>query len=293
MRNSIVESDAERTFPPRTSHDPKSGKVSGTIGEFGDYELLIEIARGGMGVVCRAHQRSLNRTVALKQILAGELAGPESVRRFWAEAEAVATLNHPNVLPIYEIGERHGQHFFSMKLVEGGNLGGRVSELAGDSGAVANLMAKLARAVEHAHFRGILHRDLKPANVLLDADGTPYITNFGLAKKVGADDGATRTRAALGTPSYMAPEQTRGDKELTPAVDVYGLGAILYELLTTQPPFRGPTNIDTLIQVQEKEAVHPCSVCPTADPNLSLIALKCLEKNPHAATPRQENLPTI
>jgi serine/threonine-protein kinase len=232
-----------------------------------------------MGVVFKARQTTLNRVVALKMILAGELAGPDEVRRFRAEAEAVAALDHPNVLPVYEVGEVHGQHFFTMKLVPGGSLAGRVRSLLGRPAEAAELVAKLARAVDYAHRRGVLHRDLKPANVLLDPDGTPYVTDFGLAKTVG-DDGQTRTGAVLGTPGYMPPEQARGEKGLTPAADVYALGAILYELLTGRPPFQGPSPLDTILEVLEREPDHPRAVNPAADKDLALIALKCLQKDP-------------
>ncbi len=259
------------TFPPVPEGDH----------DLRDYEVLDEIARGGMGVVYRARQRSLNRLVALKVIRDGVSATEDDARRFRNEAEAVANLDHPHIVPIYEVGDHRGCRFFSMKLVEGGNLAERLSEFSAQPRDAARLMVTVARAVHHAHGRGILHRDLKPSNILIDGQGHPLVADFGLARRVGADSELTQTGAVLGTPSYMAPEQATGRKgAVTTATDVHGLGAVLYALLTGKPPFRGDSPLETLELVREHVPEPPSAVRTGTERDLETICLKCLEKDP-------------
>ncbi len=244
------------------------------------FEILEEIGRGGMGVVYRARHVRLNRIVALKMILAGGHASAAELQRFRVEAEAIAQLQHPNVVQIYSVGEQGGRPFFALEYVDGGSLGQKVAGRKLKAHKAAALVEQLARGIHAAHEEGIVHRDLKPANVLLAADGTPKIVDFGLAKKLDAGHGKTQTGAVLGTPSYMAPEQAGGKKEIGPAVDIYALGAVLYELLTGQPPFRGANSLETVLQVMAKEVTPPRQLQATVPRDLETICLKCLRKEP-------------
>ena len=256
-------------------------KPRAAVGRFGDYQLEGEIGRGGMGIIYRAHQLSLNRLVALKMILAGPLASAGLARRLHVEAEAAAGLDHPNIVPIYEVGEHDGQPFYTMGLVEGMNLAQALKAGAFEPKRAAALLIAVAGAIQHAHERGVLHRDLKPSNILLDAHGQPHVTDFGLAKIVHADSTLTLSHAALGTPSYMAPEQASGgSKQVTTAADIYSLGAILYELLTGQPLFRAETPLQAVQQVMEREPERPSRINPRIDRNLETVCLKCLNKDP-------------
>ncbi len=295
---------------PNTETDPQAaapepaGNGSPSPGELPGYEILGVLNRGGMGIVYKARQRSLNRLVAVKMILSGPHAPPEQLARFRAEAEAVARLRHPNVVQIYEVGEHAGQPYFSMEFVEGGSLEQQLTRAVLPARQAAQLIESLAHAVHAAHQFGIIHRDLKPANILLQrgegrgarAEGQdlssraprpsplaplPKITDFGLAKRLDQPAGTTRAGAVMGTPSYMAPEQADGKSEaIGPAVDIYALGAILYEALTGRPPFQGETTFDTLEQVRLREPVPPSRLQPRIPRDLETICLKCLEKDP-------------
>ncbi|MEM8670077.1 MAG: bifunctional serine/threonine-protein kinase/formylglycine-generating enzyme family protein [Planctomycetota bacterium] len=247
---------------------------------FGDYELLRQLATGGMGVVFKARQISLNRIVALKMILAGQLATEKDVNRFRSEAEAAAKLDHPGIVPVFESGEVSGQHYYSMGFVEGNSLGYQLHDGPLTPGDAAALLADICDAVAYAHSKGIIHRDLKPGNVLLDANGSPRVTDFGLAKHVESDSELTKTGQILGTPSYMPPEQALGDLDaIGPQSDVYSLGAILYCLITGRPPFQAARAIDTVVQVLEQEPVAPRVQNPSIPKDLNTICLKCLEKD--------------
>ena len=249
--------------------------------QFGDYDLIEEIGRGGQGVVYRARQKSLNRTVALKVIGLGQWSSTPHLRRFRRDAEAAASLEHPQIVPIYEIGERDGSCYFSMKFVEGGQLDEVVAKKRMSPRQAAELLVKLARTVHFAHGRGILHRDIKPGNILVDRFGEPHLTDFGLARLIEQQSTVTNSFDVLGTPSYMAPEQAAGRvKELTAAADVYSLGAVFYQMLTGQPPFAGGTTYETIRLVMEAEPRNPRLWNPKVDVDLVTICLKCLEKSP-------------
>jgi len=266
--------------------------IPGTrLGYIGDYELLEEIARGGMGVVYKARQSSLKRIVAVKMIRSGELADEAEVKRFRAEAQAAAQLQHPNIVAIHEIGEHEGRHYFSMDFVEGRNLAQIAAGRPVAPRSAAQWLKAIAEAVQFAHQRGVLHRDLKPQNIMLDASGRPRVTDFGLAKNLAGDSSLTDTGAVMGSPSYMSPEQAHGRNDLVgPASDVYSLGAILYELLTGRPPFRGKSPMDTLSQVVNDEPPRPRSLNPGAPADLETICLKCLEKQPLRRYPTAREL---
>jgi serine/threonine protein kinase/tetratricopeptide (TPR) repeat protein len=267
------------------------GRASPMLMDFGDYELLEQIGRGGQGVVFRARQKSLNRTVALKVIGLGQWATKAHLKRFRLEAEAAAKLEHPGIVPIHEVGERDGSCYFSMKFVEGGQLDEVVRSATADSSCgerasmsirqAVELIAKVARTVHYAHEHGILHRDIKPGNILLDAKGEPHLTDFGLARLLETESSVTHTLDVLGTPSYMAPEQAVGNNAaVSSATDVYGLGAVLYQLLTGHPPFAGGTTYETIKLLLDTEPRQPRLLNPKVDRDLSTICLKCLEKDP-------------
>ncbi len=247
---------------------------------FGDYELQREIARGGMGVVYRARQVSLERTVAVKMMRPGLLSSEAEIARFHTEAKTAAGLQHPNIVAIHEVGAFDGLHYFSMDFVEGPSLAEVVREKPLSSPECARYVRILAETIGYAHARGVLHRDLKPSNVLVDAAGRPRITDFGLARHL-AKDAAAPAGSVVGTPAYMPPEQASGrDDQVGPTADVYSLGAILYELLTGRPPFRAPTQAEIIRMVQDEKPVRPSRLNPDIDAGLEAICLRCLEKEP-------------
>jgi len=274
-----VPDDASPGITP-TAGMPTEPKPPAQIRYLGDYELTEVLGRGGMGVVYKARQVSLNRTVAVKMILSGEYASEEGIRRFQAEAEAAASLEHPGIVPIYEIGRHQQRHYFSMQFVEGQSLDAVVREQPLTSRKAGEYLHAIAKAMAYAHEQGVLHRDLKPGNILIDADDQPHVTDFGLAKRVDSDSEVTATGQVLGTPSYMPPEQALGEhKKIGPASDVYSLGALLYAVLTGRPPFQADSAASTLMQVIEQETVEPRTLNPSIDRDLETICLKCLQKD--------------
>ncbi|WP_169974465.1 protein kinase domain-containing protein [Tautonia rosea] len=264
------------------STEPASGSIAPNqcVRRFGDYELIHELARGGMGVVYRARQVSLNRPVALKMILTGQFASEVEVRRFRLEAEAAANLDHPGIVPIFEIGEHDGQHYFSMAFVNGRSLAAEVADGPLPPRRAAELSSQICEAVQHAHDHGVLHRDLKPANVMIDGSGRPKVTDFGLAKRFQRDDSVTNTGLVMGSPSYMPPEQAEG-KPVDRTADIYAIGALLYCLLTGRPPFQAASPIDTLRQVSSQEPVPPRQLNSAVPRDLETIVLKALQKDPN------------
>ena len=274
-----------------TDHTPPTGRDNFAGAEprhtltlpcpFGDYRLTAELGRGGMGVVYLAQQQSVDRTVALKLILSGPLASPHDRERFRAEIESAARLDHPHIVPLYEIGQHDGQPYFSMKFVNGETLATRIATSPLDTREAATIVAKVARGVHYAHEQGVLHRDLKPSNILLDERDEPFITDFGLAKRLTDAPSLTGTGAILGTPSYMAPEQAAGRRgALSPATDVYSLGTMLYAALTGRPPFQAASPVDTVLMLLEQEPLPPHLINVRVDRDLEMIVLKCLQKPP-------------
>ena len=259
---------------PRPRHDLQPPH------SLGDFVLLEELGRGGMGVVYRARQQSLSREVAVKLILQGAQASELDKARFQAEVAAAARLEHPNIVPIYEVGENAGWQFFGMKLIEGETLASRIAQGPVPEHQAVEWVLAVARAIEYAHGRGVVHRDLKPANILVDRAGVPHVTDFGLAKYTSASSSSlTQSGSILGTPSYMAPEQAAGNRgKVGPLSDVYSLGAILYSLITGRPPFQGASPVDTVLLVLEQDPLPPRLLNRRISRDLEMIVLKCLQK---------------
>lgn len=270
--------DLDETIAPR---DSELNPTTVPLAVFGDYELLEEISRGGMGIVFRARQISLDRIVALKMILSGVLAGSEDIDRFYAEALSAAQLNHPNIVPIHDVGCQNGQHFFSMEYVPGTNLASYEKSHALSYQSCARLMMLIAHAVAHAHRHGIVHRDLKPSNVLLDEAGVPKLADFGVAKRLDEGTNLTLSGQIIGTASFMSPEQAAGrNDQISPLSDIYSLGAILFLLCTGRPPFEADHQIDLLLKVIEGEPEYPSKIDRTIPGDLERICMRCLQRNP-------------
>lgn len=271
------------TFVPDASAIETSGAQgdSAFAADFGKYELLEEIGRGGMGVVFKARQRDLDRVVAVKMILSNRLAGDDDVKRFYREARAAGSLRHPQIVGIHEVGQIHGQHYFAMDFIAGESLAEVTKDGPLDPERAARCLVGVARAVQFLHEHGIVHRDLKPSNILLDAAGIPHVTDFGLAKVFDDAGEKTQSGAILGTPGYMSPEQAAGRvRDISVRSDVYSLGAILYETLTGRPPFRDDNPLNTILQVLESEPTLPRKLNVRVPAELERICLKCLEKVP-------------
>ena len=284
-----VDGDHTQISDAEYGHSPGSTPV--ISGSFGDYELLEEVGRGGMGVVYKAQQTSLNRVVALKMLLQGDFASEVDLQRFQSEAESAGKIHHPHIVPVYDVGNVDGRPYFSMRYVDGTTLSRRINEGPIQPREAAELLMPICRAVAEAHRHGIVHRDLKPSNILIDSDGHPYVGDFGLAKRVaspeqrpqgtgiGATASLTHSGAIVGTPGYMAPEQAAGRRgDVGVATDVYSLGALLYAMLTGRAPFQAASPVDTVLMVLEQDPLPPRLLNPNADPDLEMIVLKCLQK---------------
>ncbi len=270
-----------KTVAPSPDNEKKTSLFSPSGKDFGDYELIEEIGRGGMGVIFKARHKQLKRIVALKMVIGGQFSSAEDKQRFRVEAEAAACLDHPGIVPVYEFGEFDGRPFFAMKYVEGGPLTPLMGHYSTNLKDGVEVLCKISRAVHHAHQRAILHRDLKPANVLIDQNGEPMVTDLGLAKSTSGESSLTKTGAVLGTPKYMSPEQAAGNQSVTTAADIFSLGAILYELLTGQTPHDGATPVETLMCAINAEPHEPSKLNRLVDKELELICLKALEREPN------------
>jgi serine/threonine-protein kinase len=265
--------------PTQPDHTHNAGGP--VLERVGDYDLLYELGRGGMGVVFKARDVKLDRFVALKMILPAAMPDESDLARFHTEASAAAGLQHPNIVAVHAVGQEDGRCYYCMELIEGPSLAKKLAGGPLPGRTAARYMVGVARGIDHAHRHGVLHRDLKPANILIDPDDHPHVADFGLAKQLARDShGCTRTGAVLGTPSYMSPEQAAGAKTVGPASDIYGLGALLYELLTGRPPFKAESSLDTIMQVLERDPAPPRLLNPKVDRDLETICLKCLQKDP-------------